>query len=39
MRIYSETNLENFKAWSGAVDTLDRVREAGRGFYYENQRS
>ena len=30
MRIYSETSLENFEAWSGAVDTLDRVREAGK---------
>ena len=30
MKIYSETNLENFEAWSGAVDTLDRVREAGK---------
>ena len=30
MRIYSETSLENFEAWSGAVDTLDKVREAGK---------
>ena len=30
MRIYSETSLENFEAWSGAVDTLDRVREEGK---------
>ena len=30
MRIYSETSLESFEAWSGAVDTLDRVREAGK---------
>ena len=30
MRIYSETSLENFEAWSVAVDTLDRVREAGK---------
>lgn len=30
MRIYSEISLENFKAWSGAVDTLERVREAGK---------
>lgn len=30
MRIYSETSLENFEAWSGAVDTLDRVKEAGK---------
>ena len=30
MRIYSETSLESFEAWSGAIDTLDRVREAGK---------
>ena len=30
MRIQSETSLENFEAWSGAVDTLDRVKEAGK---------
>ena len=30
MKIYSETSLENFEAWSGAVNTLDRVREAGK---------
>ena len=26
----TETSLENFEAWSGAVDTLDRVIEAGK---------
>lgn len=30
MRIYSETSLENFEAWSGAIDTLDRVKEEGK---------
>lgn len=30
MKIYSETSLENFEAWSGAVDTLDRVKEEGK---------
>ncbi len=25
MKIYSETSLYNFEAWSGAVDTLNRV--------------
>ena len=30
MKIYSETSLENFEAWSGAVDTLDRVKDAGK---------
>ena len=28
MKIYMELSLENFEAWSGAVDTLDRIREA-----------
>ena len=35
MRIYSETSLENFEAWSGAIDTLDRVREAGKCYELE----
>lgn len=30
MKIYRETSLENFEAWSGAVDTLNRVKEAGK---------
>lgn len=30
MKIYSETSLESFEAWSGAVDTLDRIRNAGK---------
>ena len=30
MKIYRETSLKNFEAWSGAVDTLDRVKEAGK---------
>ena len=30
MRIYSEISLENFEAWSGAVDTIERVREEGK---------
>lgn len=30
MIIYRETSLENFKAWNGAVNTLNRVREAGK---------
>jgi len=30
MKIYRETSLENFEAWSGAVGTLDRVKEAGK---------
>lgn len=30
MKIYSETSLESFEAWSGAVNTLDRIRNAGK---------
>lgn len=30
MKIYAELNLETFKAWSGAVGTLDRIREEGK---------
>ena len=30
MKIYSEISLENFEAWSGAVNTLERIRNAGK---------
>ena len=30
MKIHSEISLENFGAWSGAVDTLDKVIEEGK---------
>ena len=30
MKIYSEISLESFEAWSGAVNTLDRIRNAGK---------
>jgi len=30
MRIYSELDLNRFEAWSGAVETLDRVKEEGK---------
>lgn len=30
MKIYTETSLESFEAWSGAVDTLDKIREANK---------
>ena len=30
MKIYNETGLYNFKAWCGAVDTLDRIIEEGK---------
>ena len=29
MKIVTEISLENFEAWSGAVSTLDRIRNAG----------
>ena len=29
MKIVTEISLENFEAWSGAVRTLDRIRDAG----------
>ena len=30
MKIYSETSIRDFRAWSGAIDTLDRVINAGK---------
>ena len=30
MKISYELNLSTFKAWSGAVDTLDRIRREGK---------
>lgn len=30
MKIYSDISLESFGAWSGAVNTLDRIRNAGK---------
>ena len=30
MRIYTELDLDTFEAWSGAVYTLDRIREEGK---------
>lgn len=30
MKIISETSLEDFKAWSGAVTTLDRIINEGK---------
>jgi len=30
MKIYTEISLEEFEAWSGAVDTLERIRNAGK---------
>lgn len=30
MKIYSEISLEDFEAWSGAINTLERIRNAGK---------
>lgn len=30
MRIYTEISLENFEAWSGAEDTLNRIIKEGK---------
>ncbi len=30
MRIYTELDLDKFDAWSGAVDTLNRIRDEGK---------
>ena len=30
MRLYVEFNINNFEAWSGAVDTKNRIIEAGK---------
>ena len=30
MKIYSETSISDFKAWSGAVSTQDRIIEEGK---------
>lgn len=36
MKIYSEISLENFEAWSGAVNTLERIRSAGKCDFLES---
>ena len=30
MKITYELNLETFEAWSGAVDTLEKIKKAGK---------
>lgn len=30
MKVYSEISLEDFEAWSGAISTLERIRNAGK---------
>lgn len=36
MTITYELDLDSFKAWSGAVDTLDRIRRETRGIENKN---
>ncbi len=36
MRIYSELDLNTFEAWSGAISTLDRIKNAGMCEALEN---
>lgn len=36
MKIYSEISLENFEAWSGAINTLERIRNAGKCYQLES---
>ena len=31
MKIYSEINIADFKAWSGAINTLDRIIAEDKG--------
>ena len=37
MTITYELDLDSFKAWSGAVDTLDRIRREGKCEELEQQ--
>lgn len=30
MKFNTEINMEDFPAWSGAIDTLDRIKEEGK---------
>lgn len=36
MKIIYELDLNNFKAWSGAVDTLDRIINEGKTEEFES---
>lgn len=36
MRIYRELDLNRFEAWSGAVDTLEAIKEADKLEEFEN---
>lgn len=31
MKLYKDFEADTFEAWSGAVDTLDRILEEGKG--------
>lgn len=36
MKIYNEITLRNFQAWSGAIDTQDRIIEEGKDKDFDN---
>ena len=36
MKVYIEQKLEDFKAWSGAVETKKRIIDEGKGEAFEN---
>jgi len=36
MKVISETNLRNFEAWSGAVDTKERIIEENKEAEFES---
>ena len=36
MKTFNETNLENFDAWSGAVETKERIINEGKANDFDN---
>lgn len=36
MKIITETTIRNFKAWSGAVETVERIVEEGKSELFDN---
>lgn len=36
MRIYEEFTLENFEAWSGAIDTKSKILDEGKGAEFDS---
>lgn len=35
MKLYKEFSAEDFEAWCGGVDTLDKILEEGKGTEFE----